>query len=132
LPAEVCSRLNGCLAAEQAEQRRARFSREAPSYDEAGAGGERQVKKRTVANPFLSGFQINFDSGYVEVFPGGILTALFAFFAAPIAEAMDSSASDPSAPASSAGGSPASFSVGSSVFIIALYSISFRNNAATA
>ena len=36
------------------------------------ARGERQVKKRTVANPFLSGFQVDFDSGYVEVFPDGI------------------------------------------------------------
>jgi hypothetical protein len=69
LPAEVCSRINGCLAAEQAEQRRARFCREAPSYDEAGARGERKVKKRTVANPFLGGFQIDF---YVEVFLDGI------------------------------------------------------------
>jgi hypothetical protein len=68
----AASALPTALPAEQAELRRTLFCREAPSYDEAGAGGEGQIKKRAFANPFLSGFQVDFDSGYVEVFPDGI------------------------------------------------------------
>jgi hypothetical protein len=39
---------------------------------EARARSERHVKKRAVANPFLGGFQVDFECGYVEVVPGGI------------------------------------------------------------